>query len=78
MPACVTIFDKKCKPLMELGEGPYNTLRWNPKGRSTVLFLIPMFFYLFFFCFIFELSICVCAYLVTYNRFYSFMCGWIR
>ncbi|KAL0700634.1 hypothetical protein Bca4012_056756 [Brassica carinata] len=33
MPACVTIFDKKCKPLMELGEGPYNTLRWNPKGR---------------------------------------------
>ncbi|XP_010428226.1 PREDICTED: eukaryotic translation initiation factor 2A [Camelina sativa] len=33
MPACVTIFDKNCKPLMELGEGPYNTLRWNPKGR---------------------------------------------
>ncbi|KAL1194099.1 Eukaryotic translation initiation factor 3 subunit B [Cardamine amara subsp. amara] len=33
MPACVTIFDKKCKPLMEIGEGPYNTLRWNPKGR---------------------------------------------
>ncbi|KAG2252997.1 hypothetical protein Bca52824_083133 [Brassica carinata] len=48
MPACVTIFDKKCKPLMELGEGPYNTLRWNPKGRSTVLFLIPIFFYLLF------------------------------
>nr|XP_043615165.1 eukaryotic translation initiation factor 2A [Erigeron canadensis]XP_043615166.1 eukaryotic translation initiation factor 2A [Erigeron canadensis] len=33
MPAMATIFDKKCKPLMELGEGPYNTIRWNPKGR---------------------------------------------
>lgn len=43
MPACVTIFDKKCKPLMELGEGPYNTLRWNPKGRGMILFFIPVF-----------------------------------
>ncbi|KAJ3675395.1 hypothetical protein LUZ60_004437 [Juncus effusus] len=33
MPAKVTIFDKKCNVLVELGEGPYNTIRWNPKGR---------------------------------------------
>lgn len=33
MPAMATIFDKKCKPLLELGTGPYNTIRWNPKGR---------------------------------------------
>nr|AKM76397.1 eukaryotic translation initiation factor eIF2A family protein [Erodium chrysanthum] len=33
MPAKATVFDKKCNPLLELGEGPYNTIRWNPKGR---------------------------------------------
>uniref|UniRef100_A0A0E0K253 Translation initiation factor beta propellor-like domain-containing protein n=1 Tax=Oryza punctata TaxID=4537 RepID=A0A0E0K253_ORYPU len=33
MPARATIFNKKCNPLLELGEGPYNTIRWNPKGR---------------------------------------------
>ncbi|KAM7277780.1 hypothetical protein ACFE04_004914 [Oxalis oulophora] len=33
MPAMATIFDKKCKPLLELGTGPYNTIRWNPKGK---------------------------------------------
>ncbi|XP_010540051.1 PREDICTED: eukaryotic translation initiation factor 2A [Tarenaya hassleriana] len=33
MPASVTVFDKKCRPLVELGQGPYNTLRWNPKGK---------------------------------------------
>ncbi|KAL9162559.1 hypothetical protein ABFS82_07G098600 [Erythranthe guttata] len=33
MPATATIFDKKCNPLLELGTGPYNTLRWNPKGK---------------------------------------------
>lgn len=33
MPAMVTIFDKKCNPLLELGTGPYNTIRWNPKGK---------------------------------------------
>lgn len=43
MPACVTIFDKNCKPLMELGEGPYNTLRWNPKGKGMILFFITCF-----------------------------------
>nr|AKM76403.1 eukaryotic translation initiation factor eIF2A family protein [Geranium incanum] len=33
MPAKVTVFDKKCNPLLQLGEGSYNTIRWNPKGR---------------------------------------------
>ncbi|KAL9240683.1 hypothetical protein vseg_014873 [Gypsophila vaccaria] len=33
MPAKTTIFNKKCNPILELGEGPYNTIRWNPKGR---------------------------------------------
>ncbi|GFS45969.1 eukaryotic translation initiation factor eIF2A family protein [Actinidia rufa] len=33
MPASATVFDKKCKPLLELGSGPYNTIRWNPKGK---------------------------------------------
>ncbi|KAJ0649029.1 putative transcription factor WD40-like family [Helianthus annuus] len=33
MPAMATIFDKKCKPLLQLGEGPYNTIRWKPKGK---------------------------------------------
>ncbi|KAJ4723688.1 Eukaryotic translation initiation factor 2A [Melia azedarach] len=37
MPACATLFDKKCKPLLELGSGPYNTIRWNPKGRFLCL-----------------------------------------
>ncbi|KAJ4790486.1 Eukaryotic translation initiation factor eIF2A family protein [Rhynchospora pubera] len=37
MPAKATIFDKKCKVLVELGEGPYNTIRWNPKGRLLCL-----------------------------------------
>ncbi|XP_051133369.1 eukaryotic translation initiation factor 2A isoform X2 [Andrographis paniculata] len=33
MPAMVTIFDRKCNPLLELGTGPFNTIRWNPKGK---------------------------------------------
>ncbi|GMH01372.1 hypothetical protein Nepgr_003211 [Nepenthes gracilis] len=37
MPARVTVFDKKCNPLLELGSGPYNTIRWNPKGRFLCL-----------------------------------------
>nr|AKM76417.1 eukaryotic translation initiation factor eIF2A family protein [Pelargonium incrassatum] len=37
MPAKATVFDKKCNPLLELGTGPYNTIRWNPKGRFLVL-----------------------------------------
>ncbi|XP_039156996.1 eukaryotic translation initiation factor 2A isoform X2 [Eucalyptus grandis] len=32
-----TIFDKKCNPLLELGTGPYNTIRWNPKGKFICL-----------------------------------------
>lgn len=37
MPAKATIFDKKCNPLLDLGSGPYNTIRWNPKGRFLCL-----------------------------------------
>ncbi|KAK8498838.1 hypothetical protein V6N12_053059 [Hibiscus sabdariffa] len=37
MPANATIFDKKCKRLLELGSGPYNTVRWNPKGKLLCL-----------------------------------------
>lgn len=37
MPAKATIYDKKCKPLLELGTGPYNTIRWNPKGKFICL-----------------------------------------
>lgn len=37
MPAMATVFDKKCKPLLELGSGPYNTIRWNPKGNYLCL-----------------------------------------
>ncbi|THG07617.1 hypothetical protein TEA_010332 [Camellia sinensis var. sinensis] len=33
MPARATVFDKKCNALLELGSGPYNTIRWNPKGK---------------------------------------------
>lgn len=37
MPASATIFDKKCKCLFELGMGPYNTVRWNPRGKFLCL-----------------------------------------
>lgn len=37
MPSRATIFDKKCSPLLELGTGPYNTIRWNPKGKFICL-----------------------------------------
>lgn len=37
MPASATLFDKKCHPLLELGTGPYNTVRWNPKGKFLCL-----------------------------------------
>ncbi|KAK7400857.1 hypothetical protein VNO78_12165 [Psophocarpus tetragonolobus] len=37
MPAKATLFDKKCNPILELGTGPYNTIRWNPKGKFLCL-----------------------------------------
>lgn len=37
MPAKATVFDKKCNPLLELGTGPYNTIRWNPKRKFLCL-----------------------------------------
>lgn len=39
MPAMATVFDKKCNPLLELGTGPYNTIRWNPLGNC-ILYLV--------------------------------------
>jgi hypothetical protein len=43
MPARATVFDKKCNPLLELGTGPYNTIRWNPKGKCILHFLFYFF-----------------------------------
>ncbi|KAA8532137.1 hypothetical protein F0562_006721 [Nyssa sinensis] len=37
MPAKATVFDKQCNPLLELGTGLYNTIRWNPKGKFLCL-----------------------------------------
>ncbi|XP_039120768.1 eukaryotic translation initiation factor 2A [Dioscorea cayenensis subsp. rotundata] len=37
MPAKATIYDRRCKPILELGTGPYNTIRWNPKGKFLCL-----------------------------------------
>ncbi|KAG2484504.1 hypothetical protein HYH03_016647 [Edaphochlamys debaryana] len=33
MPAKVTLFNAACKPVYDLGSGPYNMVRWNPFGR---------------------------------------------
>jgi hypothetical protein len=33
MPAKVTLFNAACKPVYDLGSGPYNVVRWNPFGR---------------------------------------------
>lgn len=41
MPASATIFNKKCRPILELGSGPYNTVRWNPKGKC-ILFKVSV------------------------------------
>lgn len=46
MPAMVTIFDKKCNPLLELGTGPYNTIRWNPKGKCILEKNSEMFYFI--------------------------------
>lgn len=29
----VILHDFKCKPVFDLGSGPYSTARWNPFGR---------------------------------------------
>lgn len=31
--ARVLLFDDKCRPIYDLGAGPYNTVSWNPFGR---------------------------------------------
>eukprot|EP00798_Chlamydomonas_sp_ICE-L_P001418 gene1419-32790_t len=33
IPAKVMLYDSKCKPVYDLGSGPYNIVRWNPFGR---------------------------------------------
>ncbi|WIA28435.1 hypothetical protein OEZ86_010979 [Tetradesmus obliquus] len=33
MPAKVMLLDNRCKPVYDLGSGPYSTARWNPFGR---------------------------------------------
>ncbi|KAL3135761.1 hypothetical protein ABBQ32_007324 [Trebouxia sp. C0010 RCD-2024] len=37
MPAKTVLFDAKCKPVFDLGTGPYNIIRWNPQGRFLAL-----------------------------------------
>ncbi|GLI68138.1 hypothetical protein VaNZ11_012474 [Volvox africanus] len=37
MPAKVTLFNASCKPVYDLGSGPYNMARWNPFGRFFVI-----------------------------------------
>ncbi|GLC40839.1 hypothetical protein PLESTM_001117500 [Pleodorina starrii] len=37
MPAKVTLFNAACKPVYDLGSGPYNMARWNPFGRFFVI-----------------------------------------
>lgn len=73
MPACVTIFDKNCKPVMELGEGPYNTLRWNPKGRGMILFFILLFFVSCFVSFLYREFVYIHVF-VTFNRCSTVLC----
>jgi translation initiation factor 2A len=29
----VMLFDARCKPVYDLGSGPYNSVFWNPFGR---------------------------------------------
>eukprot|EP00775_Hariotina_reticulata_P012065 gene12064-12206_t len=33
MPAQVILHDSRCKPVYDMGSGPYNIARWNPFGR---------------------------------------------
>lgn len=37
MPAKTVLFDAKCKPVFDLGTGPYNIIKWNPQGRFLAL-----------------------------------------
>lgn len=33
MPSKITLYDAKCKAVYDLGNGPFNVVRWNPFGR---------------------------------------------
>lgn len=37
MPAKATLFSNVCKPIFEFGQGPYNSVRWNPQGSCILL-----------------------------------------
>jgi hypothetical protein len=37
MPSKVTLFDDTCKPVYDLGSGPYSYARWNPFGRFFII-----------------------------------------
>lgn len=37
MPAKMTLFDALCKPVFDLGNGPYSIARWNPFGRFFII-----------------------------------------
>lgn len=37
MPAKVLLFDAKCKPVYDMGSGPYGMAAWNPQGRFLAL-----------------------------------------
>jgi len=34
MPAKTVLFVAKCKPVFDLGTGPYNIIKWNPQASS--------------------------------------------
>ena len=36
MPAKTVLFDAKCKPVFDLGTGPYNIIKWNPQVAWSV------------------------------------------
>lgn len=35
MPAKTVLFDDKCKPVFDLGAGPYNIIKWNPQASPS-------------------------------------------
>ena len=43
MPAKTVLFDAKCKPVFDLGTGPYNIIKWNPQVACSVLNSLSLF-----------------------------------
>ena len=40
MPAKTVLFDSKCKPVFDLGTGPYNIIKWNAQVSAETLFIL--------------------------------------